>query len=221
MFSFSSNIFAATLSIADNLVLREFDDKRLNDGFFADTFASTKSIDLSKGRHTLLIKYKDVYEDLDFAEERLIESDFFIVKFTLAEQQTLRLKTPTIQNLTAAEKFAQAPEIILLDENNLALILQLEKYSDYKLAKQVEKVVKTLPVTSPDTELTKKRAEQVLVTNSNDTVVNPIKNASLDEEQAFNDQVLSQTKSLPMLKYWWQQASDKDKEDFILYMKGQ
>jgi len=178
-------------------VLRELNDKRLSDSFFADAFTSTKSIQLSKGNHTLLIKYKDVYEDLDFAEERLVESEFFIVKFTLANQQTLKLMTPKIKNLLAAENFSQSPEIILTDENNKLLLLKLEKQEDYLLAKQVEKVV---------TELPKKItliAETSQVNLAGQTAVDSQKK---DIEQgkapSFDEQVLTQTKSLPMLKYW-------------------
>ena len=74
LFLLSHKTLAVTLSVADNIELRELNDKRLDDGFFSGAFSSHKNIQLSKGSHTLLIKYKDVYEDLDFAEERLIES---------------------------------------------------------------------------------------------------------------------------------------------------
>ena len=214
--AFSWNISAATLSVSDNLVLRELDDKRLSDGFFADAFSNTAAIELSKGSHTLLIKYKDVYEDIDFAEERLVESEFFIVKFTLNEQQHLKLRTPDIKGLSAAEKFAQSPEIMLLDENAIALPLTLEKQSDYKLAKQVEKVVTALPIQSQKVN----ESNQVSLSNKHTGSVEQVNVNSTAEKQSFNEQVLSKTQSLPMLKYWWQKASDKDKEDFILYVKG-
>lgn len=212
IFFFSNNLFAATLSIADNLVVRELDDKALDDSFFS----SKQSIQLSKGSHTLLIKYKDVYEDLDFAEERLVESELFIVKFDLTDQKKLKLMTPKIKNLSAAEKFSQSPEIIIVDENNTALVLQLEKHEDYKLAKQVKKVVTTLPNANVITSGNRQ------VNASSETISFSKKQDDLPEEQqTFNEQVLTQAKSLPMLKYWWQKASAKDKQDFILYIKGQ
>lgn len=212
IFFFSNNLFAATLSVADNLVVRELDDKALDDSFFS----SKQSIQLSKGSHTLLIKYKDVYEDLDFAEERLVESELFIVKFDLTEQQKLKLMTPKIKNLSAAEKFSQSPEIIIVDENNTALVLQLENHEDYKLAKQVKKVVTTLPNANVITNDTRQ-----VNASSNTTSVSKNQGDLPGEQQTFNEQVLTQAKSLPMLKYWWQKASAKDKQDFILYIKGQ
>jgi len=213
---FPNHLFAATLSIADNLVLRELDDKRLQNDFFINAFSRENSIKLSKGSHTLLIKYKDVYEDLDFAEDRLVESELFIVKFTLTNQQTLKLMTPKIENLLAAENFSQSPEIILTDENDTVLFLQLEKHKDYLLSKQVEKVVTALPKNVVLIKETKhgNLAEQA------DTI-NQVKAISKSESQTFNEQVLTQTKSLPMLKYWWQRASDREKQKFILYTQGQ
>jgi len=216
MFFLSNNLFAATLSIADNLVLRELNDERLNDSFFSDLFSGEKSIHLSKGRHTLLVKYKDVYEDLDFAEERVVESALFIVKFNLAEQQKLKLMTPKIKDLSAAEKFSQSPEIILLDENNDTLVLQLEKHDDYKLAKQVERVVTALP----ESDEIIKETEEVIIPSQEVTITQTGK-ALQAESETFSEQVLTQTKSLPMLKYWWQKASTEEKNAFTLYMKGQ
>ena len=216
IFLFSHKTLAVTLSIADNIELRELNDKRLGDGFFSGAFSSYKNIQLSKGRHTLLIKYKDVYEDLDFAEERLIESELFIVKFTLVDQQQLKLFTPKIKDLLAAERFSQSPEIILVDENNSALVLQLEKYNDYKLAKQVEKVVTALPVNG----VVIKAAEKPQKTTKLD-VASQESITYKGNEQAFNQQVLTHVNSLPMLKYWWKKASAQDKEDFILHIKGE
>ena len=212
---------AATLIVADNLQLREVNDERVNDSFFDYTFSKDKSITLPEGNNTLLIKYKDVYEDMEFAEERLVESEFFIVKFSITNQQTVKLETPKIKDLSAAERFSQSPEIMLLDENNTPVVLVLEKHSDYKLAKQVTKVITTLPeqVLSEQALNTKKTAENNNINKLKNNVsesVNTVKN----NDKAFSDQVLMQTKSLPMLKYWWQKASTQEKQAFILYVKG-
>ena len=124
--------------------------------------------------------------------------------------------TPKIKDLLAAERFSQSPEIILLDENNSALVLQLEKYNDYKLAKQVEKVVTALPINGVVFEA----AEKGHKPKKSDVAIQ--ENLTYkDNGQAFNQQVLSHVNSLPMLKYWWKKASVQDKEDFILYVKGE
>ena len=188
---------ATKLTLAHNLILHDVDDKAVEHGFLS----KKQSINLTQGEHTLVIKYKDVFEDLDFAEERLVTSDYFVVKFTLDKQQALFLSTSNIRGLAAAERFANAPEVILLDEKKQEVVLALETLSDYKLAKQVTKVITTL-------------SEPVVTTQSNNTAINVTTN-----EQVFNNKVIENLNAVPMLKYWWQKASHAEKASFIEFIK--
>ncbi len=56
---------AASLTVTDNLVLRDVDDKAVEHGFLS----KKQTIDLTQGEHALVIKYKDVFEDLDMGED--------------------------------------------------------------------------------------------------------------------------------------------------------
>ncbi|MBU2894112.1 DUF2057 domain-containing protein [Colwellia sp. D2M02] len=219
-------VSAATLTISDNLVLKSVNDKPLDVGFF-----STKSqVELTSGEQAILVKYKDVFEDLDFAEDRLVESDYFIAKFTLSQQKSLLLSTPKVKNLAAAEKFSHNPELILSDENNQTLVLELLTYDDYKLAQQVNQAVKTLaqePVSQPVTPTantvttahdTPDVAAQVATAS---TTNNELKRTENEVKQTFNNKVANHIETLPMLKYWWKKASDAEKQDFIRYIKTQ
>lgn len=192
----SFTVTAATLTISDNLVLRDVDDKAIEQGFLSNK----KTITLSQGRHALVIKYEDVFEDLDFAEERLVKSDFFVVKFLVKEQQALILSTTKISDLAAAERFTKNPELILLDEAKQEIILTLEKLSDYKLAKQVTQVVTTLSAPVNDTQ-------------DNASISQVTKN-----EQRFSKEVISQVDAMPMLKYWWKKANSEEKANFLLFI---
>jgi len=183
---------ATTLTISDNLVLRDVDDKAVEQGFFS----KKQSITLSQGKHTLVLKYKDVFEDLDFAEERLVKSDYFVVKFSLGNQQELVLSTTEIKDLAAAEHFAKNPELILLDESKQEIVLALEKLSDYELAKQVTQVVTTLSA-----PIDKARS------HSEVSAVNK-------KEQTFSKDVIKQVDAMPMLKYWWKKANQEEKANF-------
>ncbi|MCJ8295907.1 MAG: DUF2057 domain-containing protein [Colwellia sp.] len=188
---------ATKLTLADNLILRDVDDKAVEHGFLS----KKQTFNLAQGQHTLVIKYKDVFEDLDFAEERLITSDYFVVKFTLDNQQALFLSTSNIRDLAAAERFVNAPEVILVDEQKQEMFLVLETLSDYKLAKQVTKVITTLSV-------------PVATTQSNSTVIKVTRN-----EQNFNNKVIENLDAVPMLKYWWQKASHDEKSSFLEFIK--
>lgn len=192
----SFTVPASTLTISDNLVLRDVDDKAVEQGFFT----KKQSITLGQGRHTLVLKYKDVFEDLDLAEERLVKSDYFVVKFFLENQQDLVLSTIEIKDLTAAEHFAKNPELILLDEDKQEIVLALEKLGDYELEKQVTKVVTTLSATVDN--------GQVSIEESK---------ANLNKD-AFSKDVINQVDAMPMLKYWWKKASQEEKAKFLHYI---
>jgi uncharacterized protein YccT (UPF0319 family) len=221
---------ATSVTISDNLVLKEVNDKALDVGFFS----SKSNVDLPQGTHTLLVKYKDVFEDLDFAEERLVESDPFIIKFTLNNEKSLLLSTPEIKNLAAAEQFSHMPEIILADQKGKSLVLELVKYDDYKLAnkvnlavnylvseqateKPINDKVSDLAVTSEQTSFDSSEVDAQAAVN---TKTNEIE-TKVNLNQAFNKQVTNHIKTGPMLKYWWKKASDEEKQDFIRFIKSQ
>jgi len=181
------------LTVTDNLIIRDIDDKAVEQGFLS----TKQTVELAHGQHTLVIKYKDVFEDLDMGEERLVKSDYFVVKFNVKNQQTLFLSTIKITDLAQAERFVRTPELTLHDEDKRTLVLDLETLSDYELSKQVTKVVTTL-------------SAPVVVTKSNSQITNMTK-----DTQDFNQKVIDEVDAVPMLKFWWNKASQGEKEDFV------
>ena len=133
-------------------------------------------------------------------EDRLVKSDYFVVKLVVENQQELFLSTSKISDLASAERFVQSPEVILLDENKQELVLELETLSDYKLGKQVTKVVTTL-------------SAPVVISQSNSPTI-----TTAVDSQAFNNKVINKVDTVPMLKYWWQKASKDEKEDFLKFI---
>jgi len=194
---------AITLTVTDNLIIRDVDDKPVEHGFLS----KKQQLELTQGQHSLVIKYKDVFEDLDFAEDRLVTSDYFVVTFTVENQQKLLLTTSKINDLATAERFVRAPELSLLDENKQGVVLDLATLADYELAKQVTKVVTTL-----STATVIAQANDIKV---NSKVTNNNANHSITSEQAFNAKVINKVDTVPMLKYWWRQASHDEKNKFI------
>jgi uncharacterized protein YccT (UPF0319 family) len=192
----STQALAATVNISDNLIVSEINDKAVDNGFIG----KKSSFELSSGNHALIVRYKDVFEDLDFAEDRLVESQEFVVKFTVADQKQLKLSTTKINNLKSAENFAKSPHLTLKDRNNKQLPLSLEKVADYKLAKQVDIAVNSLASNQVKNHTLAKTA----------TVATTINSA---------DNTLQQVNSLNMLKYWWQNASNEEKQRFKQFTK--
>ncbi|MFQ3266599.1 MAG: hypothetical protein ACI9VL_000332 [Colwellia sp.] len=192
----SLNVSAATLTITDNLIIRDIDNKSVEQGILS----KTQVFQLTQGRHVLVLKYKDVLEDLEFGEERLVTSDYFVVKFSVKNQQELLLSTSDIHDLAAAERFIKSPELNLSDERKQEVVLDLETLNDYELAKQVTKVVTSL-------------SAPAVISQNNNKITNTTKN-----EHAFSTQVINNVDIVPMLKYWWQKASNNDKETFLLFI---
>lgn len=62
--SFTS--LATTLTVSDNLIVSQINNKKVEHGFISNHSAFS----LEPGQHALVIHYKDVFEDLNFAEHR-------------------------------------------------------------------------------------------------------------------------------------------------------
>ncbi|PHR81603.1 MAG: DUF2057 domain-containing protein [Colwellia sp.] len=188
----SPQVFAATVNVSDNLVVSEVNDKSIDNGFLG----KKSSFKLNPGNHALIVRYKDVFEDLEFAEERRVESQDFVVKFTITDQKQLKLSTIKIKDLAAAESFKKSPKLKLKDGHDNQLNLTLEKVADYKLAKQVDLAVSALA------------SKQIIQTKSS---VLPTASTVATQKSA---NTLIQVNALTMLKHWWQNASNDEKQRF-------
>lgn len=186
----STQALAATVNISDNLIVSEVNDRKVDKGFLEKDY----SFELNKGNHAIVVRYKDVFEDLDFAEERVVESQEFIVKFTITDQDKLKLSTTEIKGLAAADRFVKSPQLQLTDARNNQLELSLARVSDYKLARQVDKAVNALAI------------NQTVSTQSS-----AHKNVDVRTQHLQNS---TQVNALTMLNYWWQNASAEEKERF-------
>jgi uncharacterized protein YccT (UPF0319 family) len=192
----STQVLATTVNVSDNLIVSEVNNKSVDNGFIS----KQSSFELKQGNHALVLRYKDVFEDLEFAEDRLVKSQDFVVKFTITDQEQLKLSTIKIKNLAAAENFIKSPKLKLKDGQNNQLKVTLEKVSDYKLAKQVDRAVSALAL--------------------NQTI--PTKNSALTTSNVTTEKQANtsiQLNSLTMLKYWWQNASMDEKQRFVQFTK--
>lgn len=186
---------AASFTVSDNLVIRDVNDKTINHGLLS----KKQTIDLKSGEHSIVLKYKDVFEDLDLGIDTVVSSEYFVVQFTVSHEKSLVLSTVAINDLSAAEKFSSSPELTLMDEHKKSLVLTLKTLSDYNLAKEVNKVVTTLSTATPE-------------------VINASNNTSAKQENV-EARVSEQVDNLPMLKYWWNKANAKEKNLFLNYVE--
>ncbi len=201
----SFNLWATTLTVSDNLIVSEVDDTIVEHGFISKKATFT----LKQGEHALIVRYKDVFEDLDFAEDRVVESQSFVVKFSVENEKQLKLATVSIKNLSDAKAFAKSPELVLKNERNKELKIELENVSDYKVAKQVDLAVNAY-VSKQTVEKSKK---PLLVETAAAT-----KSIALSNNKQKTSNTLLQVDSLVMLKYWWKNASAQEKIQFKQYI---
>lgn len=197
----SLTLWATTLTVSENLIVTEIDNKIVDHGLLG-----TKSIfSLSKGSHALIVFYKDVFEDIDFAEDRLVESKDFVVKFTVSEEKQVNLATVAINNLAQAESFAKSPELIIKNERNKQIKIELANVSEYKIAQQVDLAVNTYA--------SKQNIKNDQGTTLAETATLNMPTTSSNINQQTNN-TLIKVNSLAMLKYWWQNASAEQKKYF-------
>ncbi len=189
----SLEVVAATVTVSDNLIVRDVNDKPVEHGFLS----KKQSFDLEQGKQSFVVKYKDVFENMDLGLETLVTTDYFVVEFIVKNQKNLALSTVAINDLSAAEAFSKSPELVLLDEKESPLVLKLMTLSDYELTKKVNEVVTTLSAAKPD----------------NLSAQSQNKNVEIETK------VLEQVDTLPMLKYWWLKASTKEKAEFLHYVE--
>jgi uncharacterized protein YccT (UPF0319 family) len=194
----STQALAATVNVSKNLIVSEVNDKVVDHGFINKKY----SFELPKGNHALIVRYKDVFEDLEFAQDRVIESQDFVVQFAITDQKKLNLSTAKIKNLSGAESFAKSPELQLLDQRNNPIKLILAEVSDYKLAKQVDIAVSTI-------------ATQQVIQSKNDGLT---QSSAISSNKSQN--ALVPVNSLTMLTYWWQNASKDEKKRFKQLIKN-
>lgn len=201
----SFTLWATTLTVGDNLVVSQMNNKIVEHGFLDQT----SEFSLQPGHYAFIVHYKDVFEDLTFAEDRLVKSKEFVVKLTVGAEKTLHLMTSSIKNLAQAEAFSKSPTLMLKDENNQQLPIVLESVADFKIAEQVELAITSY--TSQQDSHHDKPPTTSEIKKVNKTVTSLVK-------EKLSDNKLIQINALPMLKYWWQNASDEEKKHFKQYI---
>jgi uncharacterized protein YccT (UPF0319 family) len=203
-------MWAANLNVTDNLIVTEINNKVVDHGIIGHK----STFSLEPGNYALIIHYKDVFEDLDFAEDRVVKSKEFVVKLSITTQKQLKLATVSIKNLAQAEAYAKSPELTLTDENNKQLALELVNVSDYKITQKVDIAVNSYVAKQAiNNEKPLQKSVTIIAPKIDERA--PISQSIIKSPKPKQaDNTLIQVKSLTMLKFWWQNASDEEKKQF-------
>ncbi|WP_286261366.1 DUF2057 family protein [Thalassotalea atypica] len=205
---FSGCVVASSLTIDEPLELLKINGQE----HVANFFASKTSIDLVKGRHVVLMRYKDIFDDSDEDDHTTVKSEPFIVIFDITDDnQQLVAVSPEINNLKAARGFAEEPSMSLIEQATDSVV-STEVMSLVEFEQKQFQAAITLP------PVKQKPSTPVVVDQKvklSQTVQNPKKNFQAIKDNASLNDASQNTRALEMLMYWWQEASQEDKKIFL------
>ncbi|WP_371189225.1 DUF2057 family protein [Thalassotalea maritima] len=199
----------AVPSMATSVVIpSSFAVEQVNGEDIAYSFlAKQRKFPLRAGNNSLVLKYEALFEDEFEDHHHNVRSKPFIVQFALKGDEALVLQYAIPVDVSAARQFATAPQVVLIDRNNhqQAITSKIESLSSYqqRLAQLI------------------KHDNGIIVTENTASKVNeyndiaPETNNKQQNQEEYQTNNAPEVKSLSMLKYWWQRATQQEKQAFI------
>lgn len=189
-----STFFVCTPALAGKLMISETLKVLEINGIEHESSFFEKSTEfaIKPGEQKLLLKYQEFFED-DDENFATIRSKPFLFSFIAKENQDYKLATPSLDSESEGKVFAKKPRVILT--NNQAQVVE----------SQVNLLTATA-VTAPTAV-----SSGVTVSSPNNE-----KSTTADSSQTTSSVVnKNQPTALSMLNYWWQQASEAEKQAFL------
>ncbi|WP_028112225.1 YccT family protein [Ferrimonas kyonanensis] len=166
-------------------------------------FSHKDEIELEKGQHTIALVYKDLVEEPFGDGHQRVSSDPFLLHITIDSDGEYKVRPhEVIRDLDQAKAFAQKPVLNVTQENGQAVTYKVEMTS-VKQETLFDTLNKGL---SPEQEAKKK----VIAATAPGAVV-----ATGAAQPSVNMKGDDVTNPQMMLKYWWQQADEKTRKDFM------
>lgn len=181
-------------TIAAQLTLPpEFVVMRVNgEEYSTSIFLSDTKVNLPTGQNVLVLQYAEMFEE-DLSDNTItVKSKPFILLFSVGPNDKLSFSFPKSIDKQSATQYAKQPVVTIKQSNGQSLALINQSLANYN-----DEVMKQ----------TLARRQEVV-------------KQSLD---AKDDGAFTKTspETIDMLKYWWQQASEADKQQFLDYIKQQ
>ncbi|MDG1731569.1 MAG: DUF2057 family protein [Thalassotalea sp.] len=172
------------------LIPAEFSVVRVNGEEFSSSFILQETeVNLTTGQNVLVLRYNELFKgDIDDSQQT-IKSESFILLFSVANDNDLKFSFAKPIDKSAAQEFSKKPVVNILDRNGSKLAVINQSLSRYNDQVMQETMMRRQ-------EVVKKSLESGDQTTFTKTGPN----------------------NLTMLKYWWSQASDMDKQEFIKHL---
>lgn len=172
------------------LIPAEFSVVRVNgEEFSTSLILQDTELNLTTGQNVLVLKYKERFEDDLDDSHQIIGSESFILLFSVASNNDLKFSYAKPINKSAAQEFSKKPVVNILDSNGSKLAVINQALSSYHDQVMQETIVRRQEVVKKSLE----SGDQTTFTKTGPD-------------------------NLAMLKYWWSQASDVEKQEFIKHL---
>ena len=164
-------------------------------------FSTSTTLTVESGKNSIVLQYKELFEDDENDDHATIKSKPFIVIFTIENDDDLVLTHENIIDEERARLFVKQPTVDIYSSKGDKLNIYLKDYDLY----QAEVMYKH----------TQHQSSFAKVVNNNESSMQnnhfvQKANVTNGKNAGGNDYALT------MLKYWWNQASKDQKEQFQL-----
>ncbi|MET1253886.1 DUF2057 family protein [Aliikangiella maris] len=200
------------LTAPELIIAESFNIKAINGTIHSSGFISqNRNLQLKPGKNLLVIEYEEVFDSDDNDSFDIVKSSPFLLTLYLDTDSHYQQKVVKLKNADAARRYIQRPlfEIVKFTKDN-SIRIQFEltplvSSSESYLVQQTQvRQNDPIDLSHPNPKPSKiPRSSQLLQPNNLSSGLNS-KNQSM---------------ALQMLQYWWQQASEAERQQFIKDIK--
>jgi uncharacterized protein len=188
----------SVLTIPEDFNVLYVDGQKTQSSFFSPGGAELK---LAPGEHRVVMIYDQFFESGD--DTNRIKSAPFMLSFVIEQTADVELQFTAPKTLDAAREFAKNPQVELhkiSSQSALPLQITLNIDKDWYLASYAKPPVQPLPPVQPSPA--------------------PVVQVSFPPNPAPAEKAGKQSNALQQLQYWWQQADDSQREEFLQGIKA-
>lgn len=182
--------------------------------YSSDFFSTTQLIEMNDGKHVLLLKYKELFDDPENDDHTTIKSEPFLVMFSM-QGQPLKVASKVNKDESEARVFAESPLVKLIDQNGKERQSTTMLLADFE-QKQFQSALLNQAIDTPSlakSEITNKNDSQQVVSKTSTKPIDTAKKQPVKSESKLQEPVSSP--AYDMLIYWWKQADEQQKNAFM------
>ncbi|WP_455203335.1 DUF2057 domain-containing protein [Kaarinaea lacus] len=209
--------------VATFIVPKEFQLLYVDDESYRQSFViEGVEVTMLPGAHTLVMEYMQIWDINSESHER-IKTQPFLTKFTAAAGKTYSLGFPEQKSIEDARAFANDPKVEVIDTaNNKALQAEVK----YNLGEEGF-LAKLFGSSKSETKSANSSAnvdQQSFATGAEAASAAAAVAVTAVEDKTKNDAdktsaTANDSQAMQMLKYWWQQADQKEQQKFLQWLE--